>query len=91
MSSMVKKKKKYLKVLVLVTEMIPTVRKLVFVNVEECKENKDGSLRVIRRDNITTFPVEGMSFEYFIKPQKRWMDDGTNIRKSRTRAKKALA
>jgi hypothetical protein len=85
------KRKKYYKVVVLVTEMIPVVRKQVFVNVEKCVEDNYGTLRLIKKDSTVIFPIESMKFEYFKKPQKRWIDDGTDIHKSRTKKKDKVA
>lgn len=85
------KRKRYYKVVVLVTEMIPVVRKQVFVNIEKCVEDNDGTLRLIKKDITAVFPVESMKFEYFVKPQKRWVDDGTDIHKSRTKKKNKVA
>lgn len=84
-------KKKYMKVFVYISELIPTVRKACFVNVEKCYETKNGSLVVKRSDITTTYPTETMKFEYFIKPQKRWIDDGTNIHKGRKKKKTTMA
>lgn len=62
-----KKRKKYYKVVIIGTELIPVIRKQVHVNVTRCFV-KDGMINVCRDKEV--FCYKGDTSDFFIKAQR---------------------
>lgn len=84
-------KKKYYKVVVLVPEVVQTYKKVAHVNVKKCVvDGKKGAIYVYNYigNKCGVYPI---NFDFFMKEQKGWIDDGTGFNKKGKKKKTKVA